>query len=79
MPIGTNCTSTAIYPLFLNIFLFPELIDGFYLLPGESTDGLRLTEILKSLFFEISDSPRRQMPANISYLTPNGRNSIYRR
>ena len=37
------------------------------------------TEILKSLFFEISDSPRRQMPANISYLTPNGRNSVYRR
>ena len=56
MPIGTNCTSTAIYPLFLNIFLFPELIDSFYLLLSESTDRLRLTEILKSLFFEISDN-----------------------
>ena len=79
MASGTVQASTTIYPLFLNIFLFPELIDGFYLFPGESTDGLRLTEILKSLFFEISDSPRQQMPADISYLTPNGRDSVYRR
>ncbi len=62
MPINA---STTIYPLFLNIFPFPELINSIYLLPGESTDGLRLTEIMKSLFFKISDSPRRQMPASI--------------
>ena len=49
-------TSTTIYPLFLNIFPFPELINSLYFLPGKSTDRLGLTEILKSLLFKISVS-----------------------